>query len=176
MNIATNPIVRRRVRKPVPLRQAAEGAGLIFIWLPGIREIGLELGAAPPLSTQHVVSLFVLGMVLRELFLGPISGAIGASGRWCRALRLRSRHAGGAVNAIAQMVDPWTRPPGHRRGGTQDRDPRHDLRPVRGKGHGSRHVLSVLAHPRSHECIGAGRIVLETVAGLNLPKAPTPRR
>ncbi|TXR49636.1 multidrug effflux MFS transporter [Phyllobacterium endophyticum] len=45
--------------------------------LPGLSEVGLELGVAPPLSTQHIVSLFVLGMVFGELFLGPISDAMG---------------------------------------------------------------------------------------------------
>ena len=45
--------------------------------LPGLREIASELAPAPPLSTQHVVSLFILGMVFGELFLGPISDAIG---------------------------------------------------------------------------------------------------
>ena len=45
--------------------------------LPGLRAMGSELGVAPPLSTQHVVSLFVLGMVFGELFAGPVSDAIG---------------------------------------------------------------------------------------------------
>lgn len=45
--------------------------------LPGLREISSELAPAPPLSTQHVVSLFILGMVFGELFLGPLSDAIG---------------------------------------------------------------------------------------------------
>lgn len=45
--------------------------------LPGLREIASELAPAPPLSTQHVVSLFILGMVFGELFLGPLSDAVG---------------------------------------------------------------------------------------------------
>lgn len=45
--------------------------------LPGLREIGLELPAAPPLSTQHIISLFVLGMGFGELVLGPLSDALG---------------------------------------------------------------------------------------------------
>ena len=45
--------------------------------LPGLREMGRELGAAPPLSTQHVVSLFIFGMAFGELLLGPISDAVG---------------------------------------------------------------------------------------------------
>lgn len=45
--------------------------------LPGLRMIGADVGVAPPLSTQHVVSLFIFGMVFGELFVGPISDAIG---------------------------------------------------------------------------------------------------
>ncbi|CAD7052667.1 MFS transporter [Pseudorhizobium endolithicum] len=45
--------------------------------LPGLRQIASELAPAPPLSTQHVVSLFILGMVFGELFIGPLSDAIG---------------------------------------------------------------------------------------------------
>ncbi|WP_439627147.1 multidrug effflux MFS transporter [Shinella sp.] len=45
--------------------------------LPGLREIGADVGAAPPLSTQHVISLFIFGMAFGELLLGPLSDAIG---------------------------------------------------------------------------------------------------
>ena len=45
--------------------------------LPGLREIGREVTAAPPLSTQHVISLFIFGMAFGELLLGPLSDAIG---------------------------------------------------------------------------------------------------
>ena len=45
--------------------------------LPGLREIGLELGAAPPLSTRHVISLFIFGMAFGELVVGPLSDAFG---------------------------------------------------------------------------------------------------
>ena len=45
--------------------------------LPGLREIGDELGVAPPLSTQHVISLFIFGMAFGELLLGPLSDAMG---------------------------------------------------------------------------------------------------
>lgn len=45
--------------------------------LPGLRQIGEDVGVAPPLSTQHVISLFILGMALGELLLGPLSDAIG---------------------------------------------------------------------------------------------------
>ncbi|WP_421361352.1 multidrug effflux MFS transporter [Agrobacterium rosae] len=45
--------------------------------LPGLRAIGAELGTPPPLSTQHVISLFIFGMAFGELLLGPISDAIG---------------------------------------------------------------------------------------------------
>lgn len=45
--------------------------------LPGLREIGLELGVAPPLSTHHVISLFIFGMAFGELVIGPLSDAFG---------------------------------------------------------------------------------------------------
>ncbi|MFC5584614.1 MFS transporter [Nitratireductor kimnyeongensis] len=45
--------------------------------LPALRIIEVELRVEPPLSTQHIVSLFIFGMVFGELFLGPISDAIG---------------------------------------------------------------------------------------------------
>ena len=45
--------------------------------LPGLREIGADVAAAPPLSTQHVISLFIFGMAFGELLLGPLSDAIG---------------------------------------------------------------------------------------------------
>src|SRR5690606_11319247 len=45
--------------------------------LPGLREIVDEVGAAPPLSTQHIISLFIFGMAFGELFLGPLSDALG---------------------------------------------------------------------------------------------------
>ncbi|OLP61457.1 MFS transporter [Xaviernesmea oryzae] len=45
--------------------------------LPGLRQLGAELGPAPPLSTQHVISLFKFGMVFGELWFGPLSDALG---------------------------------------------------------------------------------------------------
>ena len=45
--------------------------------LPGLRLIGADVGAAPPLSTQHIISLFILGMACGELLLGPLSDALG---------------------------------------------------------------------------------------------------
>lgn len=45
--------------------------------LPGLRQIGEEVGAAPPLSTQHIISLFIFGMAFGELLLGPLSDAMG---------------------------------------------------------------------------------------------------
>ncbi|WP_275787196.1 multidrug effflux MFS transporter [Pararhizobium gei] len=45
--------------------------------LPGLRQIGWELGVAPPLSTQHIISIFILGMAFGELALGPLSDAMG---------------------------------------------------------------------------------------------------
>lgn len=50
--------------------------------LPGLREIAFELAPVPPLSTQHVVSLFILGMVFGELFPAPSQMPSVASGRW----------------------------------------------------------------------------------------------
>ncbi|URK88313.1 MFS transporter [Rhizobium sp. RCAM05350] len=45
--------------------------------LPGLRQIGADVGVAPPLSTQHIISLFILGMAVGELLLGPLSDAMG---------------------------------------------------------------------------------------------------
>jgi DHA1 family bicyclomycin/chloramphenicol resistance-like MFS transporter len=45
--------------------------------LPGLRDIGADVGVSPPLSTQHVISLFIFGMAFGELLLGPLSDAIG---------------------------------------------------------------------------------------------------
>ena len=45
--------------------------------LPGLRAIGADLGVSPPLSTQHVISLFIFGMAFGELLLGPLSDALG---------------------------------------------------------------------------------------------------
>ncbi|SER48261.1 MFS transporter [Rhizobium sp. NFR03] len=45
--------------------------------LPALRGIGTQMPAAPPLSTQSVISLFIFGMAIGELFLGPLSDAIG---------------------------------------------------------------------------------------------------
>ncbi|GGB08844.1 MFS transporter [Brucella endophytica] len=45
--------------------------------LPGLRVIGAEVGVSPPLSTQHIISLFIFGMVFGELLLGPLSDAMG---------------------------------------------------------------------------------------------------
>ncbi len=45
--------------------------------LPALRLIETDLDISPPISTQHVVSLFVFGMVFGELLLGPLSDALG---------------------------------------------------------------------------------------------------
>ncbi|SMC77694.1 multidrug effflux MFS transporter [Primorskyibacter flagellatus] len=45
--------------------------------LPGLRAIEADLGLSPPLSTHHVISLFIFGMVFGELVLGPLSDSIG---------------------------------------------------------------------------------------------------
>ncbi len=63
--------------------------------LPGLRAIGQELPAAPPLSTQHVISLFILGMAVGELVLGPLSDAVG---------RKRSLLAGLALYLTGSLI------------------------------------------------------------------------
>jgi DHA1 family bicyclomycin/chloramphenicol resistance-like MFS transporter len=45
--------------------------------LPGLLSIEETLQAQPPLRTQHVVSLFIFGMVFGELLIGPASDAFG---------------------------------------------------------------------------------------------------
>ncbi|WP_245423525.1 MFS transporter [Rhizobium subbaraonis] len=45
--------------------------------LPGLRDIGAEVTAAPPLSTQHIITLFIFGMAFGELLMGPLSDAVG---------------------------------------------------------------------------------------------------
>ncbi|MCR4267157.1 multidrug effflux MFS transporter [Nitratireductor sp. ZSWI3] len=45
--------------------------------LPALRFIESDLQVRPPLSTQHIVSLFIFGMVFGELLIGPLSDAIG---------------------------------------------------------------------------------------------------
>jgi MFS transporter, DHA1 family, multidrug resistance protein len=45
--------------------------------LPGLRAIGAEVGVTPPLSTRHIISLFIFGMAFGELLLGPLSDAMG---------------------------------------------------------------------------------------------------
>ncbi|WVT71916.1 multidrug effflux MFS transporter [Sinorhizobium chiapasense] len=66
--------------------------------LPGLRQIGADLAVRPPLSTQHVISLFILGMAFGELLLGPLSDAMGRK----RALVLGlGVYAVGTVIALA---------------------------------------------------------------------------
>lgn len=45
--------------------------------LPGLRQIGEDVVGGPPLSTQHIISLFIFGMAVGELLLGPLSDAMG---------------------------------------------------------------------------------------------------
>lgn len=63
--------------------------------LPGLRAIGAEFGEAPPLSTHHVISLFIFGMAFGELLLGPLSDAIG---------RKRALLSGLAIYLIGTMI------------------------------------------------------------------------
>ena len=45
--------------------------------LPGLLSIEETFRAQPPLRMQHVVSLFIFGMVFGELLIGPASDAFG---------------------------------------------------------------------------------------------------
>lgn len=45
--------------------------------LPALRQISAEVGLAPPLSTQHIISIFILGMAFGEILIGPMSDAMG---------------------------------------------------------------------------------------------------
>ncbi|RYH07664.1 MFS transporter [Tropicimonas sp. IMCC6043] len=45
--------------------------------LPGLQIIGATMAPAPPLSTQHVISLFIFGMAFGELLIGPLADALG---------------------------------------------------------------------------------------------------
>lgn len=101
--------------------------------LPGLRQIGADVGVAPPLSTQHVISLFILGMAFGELLLGPLSDAMGRK----RALVLGlGVYALGTVIAmvakLARNGHPRPVSSGCRRLRAEDRDEGDDPRPVRG--------------------------------------------
>ncbi|HEV7307593.1 multidrug effflux MFS transporter [Ensifer sp.] len=63
--------------------------------LPGLRQIGAEVGVQPPLSTQHIISLFIFGMAFGELLLGPLCDAIG---------RKRALVLGLGVYALGTMI------------------------------------------------------------------------
>ncbi|MBB2908672.1 DHA1 family bicyclomycin/chloramphenicol resistance-like MFS transporter [Rhizobium sp. RAS22] len=65
--------------------------------LPALRQIGEEVGVAPPLSTQHIISLFIFGMAFGELFLGPLSDAIGRKNALVLGLCL---YAVGTITAL----------------------------------------------------------------------------
>jgi DHA1 family bicyclomycin/chloramphenicol resistance-like MFS transporter len=71
--------------------------------LPGLRQIGEDVRAAPPLSTQHVVSLFIFGMACGELLLGPLSDAIGR--KKALALGLGIYMAGTVTAMLAGSLD-----------------------------------------------------------------------
>jgi MFS transporter, DHA1 family, multidrug resistance protein len=63
--------------------------------LPALRRIEAEVGVTPPLSTQHVISLFIFGMVFGELLLGPLSDAMG---------RKKALVAGLAIYAVGTVI------------------------------------------------------------------------
>lgn len=65
--------------------------------LPALRQIGADVGVAPPLSTQHIISLFILGMAFGELLLGPLSDAMGRKGALVLGLGV---YAAGTVIAM----------------------------------------------------------------------------
>jgi MFS transporter, DHA1 family, multidrug resistance protein len=65
--------------------------------LPGLRAIGADVGASPPLATQHIISLFIFGMAFGELLLGPLSDAIGRKNALVLGLCL---YAAGTVVAM----------------------------------------------------------------------------
>lgn len=71
--------------------------------LPALRAIEADLTVTPPLATQHIVSLFVLGMVFGELLFGPLSDAIGRKKAllWGMAIYL----AGTVVAILAGSVE-----------------------------------------------------------------------
>ncbi len=48
--------------------------------LPALPQISESLSIADPLDSQLIISLFIFGMVFGELFIGPISDAIGRKG------------------------------------------------------------------------------------------------
>ena len=61
--------------------------------LPGLHDIGLELGSASPLSTQHIVSLFILGIYAIGTLVALVASSLEAVivGRF-----LTRRRSGGA--------------------------------------------------------------------------------
>ncbi|MDR6671004.1 MFS transporter [Rhizobium sp. 1399] len=61
------------------------------------RQIGDEVGAAPPLSTQHVISVFIFRTAFGELLMGPLSDGIGRKKVLVHGLCL---HAIGTVTTI----------------------------------------------------------------------------
>ncbi|KLN61622.1 MFS transporter [Kiloniella spongiae] len=48
--------------------------------LPALPQISADLAISDPLDSQLIISLFIFGMVFGELFIGPVSDAIGRKG------------------------------------------------------------------------------------------------
>lgn len=63
--------------------------------LPALHLIEADVGTAPPLSTPHIISLFVFGMAFGELLIGPISDAIG---------RKKALVAGLSIYAVGTVI------------------------------------------------------------------------
>ncbi len=63
--------------------------------LPALDEIGQALAVAEPKDTQYVITLFFLGMVIGELFFGPLSDALG---------RKRAILIGLAIYAVGTII------------------------------------------------------------------------
>ncbi|WP_116132210.1 multidrug effflux MFS transporter [Tropicimonas sp. IMCC34043] len=71
--------------------------------LPGLRQMGRDLGTPPPLSTHHVISLFIFGMAFGELLVGPLSDALGR--RRTLGLGLCLYAAGTAIALLAGSLE-----------------------------------------------------------------------
>jgi DHA1 family bicyclomycin/chloramphenicol resistance-like MFS transporter len=68
--------------------------------LPALGAIGDALGVADIRNTQLIVSMFILGMAIGELFFGPVSDAIGRKKALMAGLAI---YAGGTVIAMTAL-------------------------------------------------------------------------